>query len=171
MRWQRTIAALLMGAGMLVAGTGCSSVDTRSPSAQTAEVKSWITQQMKVKQASIHEWEKAAGRANTTPADHAIARLAINILSKNVASLIAENGSNKPALLASVMKEEKQQEQTDLPSLASLMLEEKSQLDGGKTMYRLEGKVFTSVPDKLYPVTITVRVDKQGEIEYFEINK
>lgn len=171
MRWQRIGASLFIVGSLLAAGTGCSSIDTNASSAQTVEAKNWVKQQMKTKQASISEWEKAAAHAKSAPADQAIAQLAVNILSKNVVSLIEENGNNKPALLASVMKKENQTKSTNLPSLASLALKEKSQLDSGKTMYRLEGRVFTSVPDKLYPVTIIVRVDKQGEIEYFEIEK
>ncbi|WP_205628899.1 hypothetical protein, partial [Acinetobacter baumannii] len=58
-----------------------------------------------------------------------------------------------------------------VPSLASLTLAAKNQLDGGKTLYRLEGHVFTSVPDRLYPVTIVIRVNKQGQIEYFDIDR
>lgn len=171
MKWQRIAAVLLTTGGLLITGTGCSTIDTRSPSAQTEEAKSWIAQQMKLKQASINEWEKRADQAKSSPADLAISQLAVNVLSKNVASLIAENGKNKPALLASVMKKEKGSEPTNLPSLASLTLAAKNQLDGGKTLYRLEGKVFTSVPDRLYPVTIIVRVSKQGHIEYFDIDR
>ncbi|ERI08236.1 hypothetical protein [Aneurinibacillus aneurinilyticus] len=171
MRWQRIGASLFIVGSLLAVGTGCSSIDKNASSAQTVEAKNWVKQQMKTKQNSISEWEKEASRPKSAPADQAIAQLAVNILSKNVASLIEENGNNKPALLASVMKKEQQPKSTDLPSLASLVLKEKSQLDGGKTMYRLEGSVFTSVPDKLYPVTITVRVNNQGEIEYFEIDK
>ncbi|MFT9848141.1 hypothetical protein [Aneurinibacillus sp. REN35] len=171
MKWQRIAAVLLTTGGLLMTGTGCSSIDTRSPSAQTEEAKSWIAQQMKLKQASINEWEKMADQAKSSPADQAVSQLAVNVLSKNVASLIAENGKNKPALLASVMKKEKVSEPTNLPSLASLTLAAKNQLDGGKTLYRLEGKVFTSVPERLYPVTIVVRVSKQGHIEYFDIDR
>jgi hypothetical protein len=171
MRWQHIMSTLFVGMGLLVTGTGCSSLNTNSPTIQTAEAKNWINQQMKAKQAVIHEWEEIEADANQLPADHAIAQLAINILSKNVASLIEENGDNKSALLASVMRKEKQPTSTDLPSLASLKITEKNQLDGGKTLYRLEGKVFTSTPDKLYPVTLTVRVSKQGIIEYFEVDK
>ncbi|MBN6188160.1 hypothetical protein JQN58_14895 [Aneurinibacillus sp. BA2021] len=171
MKWQRMAAVLFTAGGLLLAGTGCSSIDTRSPSAQTAEAKTWVAQQMKLKQASISEWEKLADQTGSTPADQSVSQFAVNVLSKNVATLLAENGKNKPALLASIMKKEKENEPATVPSLASLTLAAKNQLDGGKTLYRLEGHVFTSVPDRLYPVTIVIRVNKQGQIEYFDIDR
>ncbi|AMA73884.1 MULTISPECIES: hypothetical protein [Aneurinibacillus] len=170
MRWQHIAAVLLLGTGIALAGTGCSSDDTR---VQTAESTTWVKQQMQAKQKAINDWETAAAQKNASAADRAIAQLAINVLSKNIVSLIEKNGNDKPALLASVMKQEKQSpiESLNLPSLSSLQLVEKNQLDEGKTLYRLAGKVFTSKPDKLYPVIITVRVGKNGKIEYFEIDR
>jgi outer membrane PBP1 activator LpoA protein len=171
MRWKRMTVALLVSTGLLTAGTGCSSADLLSSPAQTAESATWVKKQMQNKQKSIQEWQKNATRVKHSPADYAIAQLAINTLSKNIVSLLEQNKDNKPALLASVMKKEKQTETIQLPSLVSLQVTEKNQVDNGKTLYRLEGNVFTSVPDKLYPVQITVRVNKNGEIEYFEIDR
>ncbi len=165
-------AAILLGATLIFGGTGCSSLISESgqtTAGRTAAATSWIKEQTGQKEKALAYWQSVNENPAASSLDKAVAEFAVNILSKNIASLIKENGDNNKELLASILRKDTKVEKNALPSLSSLKLESKNQLDNGKTMYRLSGQVFTSTPDKLYPVIVTIRADKAGKIEFFEV--
>lgn len=167
-RGKRAVSILL--GIMLLGGTvGCSPADSGTTTAQSKQSSEWVDKQMAIRQQSIVHWKKAVADRNQTAAERTIAAFAVNALSSDMKPFIEAKNKDRQVLLHSLAGKKTPTASNGLPALSNLTVETVNQLDRGRVMYTITGTIFTSVPDKLYPVTIQVRVDKSGEIESFNI--
>ncbi|BAU29401.1 hypothetical protein DFP93_11535 [Aneurinibacillus soli] len=166
MRVGKKIAAVLLSMTMLSGAVGCSTADSGTSTVQSQESKQWISKQTAVRQQSITQWKKTAADKTRTSSERALASFAVNALSNDMKPLIEANDVDRQALLRSLASQKPPSAPTGLPALSSLTIESVNQLDQGKTMYTIRGTIFTSVPDKLYPITLQIRMNKSGQLEF-----
>lgn len=169
MRIGKTITAVLFGLMILCGAVGCS-VDPGTSTVQSQESKQWISKQNAIRQQSISKWKKAAADKTKTSSERALASFAVNALASDMKSLIEANDADRQKLLRSLASQKPPATPTGLPALSSLSIESVNQLDGGKTLYTIHGTIFTSVPNKLYPITLQVRMNKSGQLESSSID-
>jgi hypothetical protein len=178
MKGQRLAAALLAGTCLLMGTTGCSTASTPAASAiqsspAKAQVSKWIQGQIKVKNSSIAKWKRAASNRKASLQDRKIAEFISEALAQNLQE-ISGRSNNKDALLTLLRNGKNQHtvfrvDNVDLPSLSSIAINQKTELDSGRMLYRMTGSVFTTVPGKLYPVPITVTLTRDGKVDQLRI--
>ncbi|WP_027415102.1 hypothetical protein [Aneurinibacillus terranovensis] len=180
MVWQRPLVAIILGISLLAGMAGCSSSQLPASGltmsqANQAEMAAWVKQQTQLKNKSIRTWSEIASNSKLSLADRKVAGFAVNALSQDLSTLTGKAADRQSMLNSLLNKDSRTSKKTfgsrdlSLPSLSAVKIEEKSQLDDGKTMYRLTGTVFTSVPNKLYSVTITLRTGRSGKIEQVQM--
>ncbi|WCK55686.1 hypothetical protein PP175_07020 [Aneurinibacillus sp. Ricciae_BoGa-3] len=178
MKGQRLAATLVVGTCLLTGTTGCSTTSTPAASAiqsspAKAQVGRWIQGQIKVKNSSIAKWKRAAANSKASLQDRKIAEFIAEALAQNFHEISGQS-NNKDALL-SLLRSGKNQhtvfkvDNVDLPSLSSVAINQKTELDNGRMLYRMTGSVFTTVPGKLYPVPITVTLTRGGKVDQLRV--